>query len=349
LSTTLAYEDKPFLSAPKISFGGVTTFEWLFIILGGMLFFLPPIMFLGESTLASQNPIAWNFWMTAAISAPHVNAAYVRLERKIVQGRLNAFFGIPLYLVFLALLGLAAWLGRYLEFMTAVNVWQSFHYVRQVYGISRVYAHENIETHLSRRLTYWAFHLAMPLFVLGRWSLLFDVWKGKASPSDVIIPVHMPDALMTCCFVLAIVGFGLGISAEFIKSKQGVYNPVGLVNLLGYYFIHWFGFLSASCYWRGFFAVTIYHAVQYLGLVFLQEKKQRKNPPAFLCLWDKTPVVVTFLAFWLAIFLVGHTVLDFVLPSFNIYWLQWTAVFLGAQSAHHYAIDTFLWRAKVGK
>ncbi|PWU01107.1 MAG: hypothetical protein C5B53_03255 [Candidatus Melainabacteria bacterium] len=348
MSTTFAYKEKSFLSTPKITFGGVTVFEWQFVILGGMIFFLPLIMLLSEPTLAGSNPIAWYFWMNAIISMPHVNAAYVRLQRKVSEGKVNAFYGVPLYLIFVALLGVAACFGRYLEFMTAVNVWQSFHYVRQVYGVSRVYSHENRETTLSRRLTYFAYHLAMPLFVLGRWNVLFNVWKGR--PSDVIIPVHMPDALMTCCFALAFVGIVLGLLAELLKFRQNLaYNPVGLITLLAYYAIHWFGFLSASYYFRGFFAVTIYHAVQYLGLVWLKEKQQRENPAAYLCLWDRMPVVIPFLAFWLLIVLIGSTFTESVIPTLNIYWLQWSAVLLGAQSAHHYAIDTFLWRAKVGK
>jgi len=348
LITAFAYKEKPFLSAPKISFGGVTAFEWQFVILGGMVFFLPIIMFFSEPLLASKNPISWYFWMTAIISMPHVNAGYVRLQRKISEGKLSAFYGLPLYLIFVVLLGVAALFGRYLEFMTAVNVWQSFHYVRQVYGVSRIYGRENRETKLTRRLTYFAYHLAMPLFVLGRWNLFFIVWKGQHT--DDIIPLHMPDVLMTCCFVLAFVGIVLGLAAELFKVRQNqVYNPVGLINLLVYYAIHCFGFLSVSFYFRGFYAVTIYHAVQYLGLVWLQEKRQRKNPAAYLCLWDRTPVVVAFLAFWLLIVLIGSTITESVIPSLNIYWLQWSAVLLGAQSAHHYAIDTFLWRAKVGR
>lgn len=279
---------------------------------------------------------------------PHVNAAYFRLQRKISEGRVQAFYGVPLYLIFVALLGVAAFFGRYLEFMTAVNVWQSFHYVRQVYGVSRVYGRENRETDRTRQLTFLGYHLAMPLFVLGRWSLMFDVWRG--APHDTIIPLHMPDALMAFSLVLAVVGLALGLAAEWLKLRQNaVYNPVGLINLLIYYAIHWFGFLSADYFYRGFFAVSIYHAVQYLGLVWLHEKQGRKNPAAYLCLWDKVPVLLPFLAFWMLIILVGSTFTQSVLPSFDIYWLHLSAVLLGAQSAHHYAIDTFLWRAKVGR
>lgn len=347
MSTALALKEKPFLSAPKITFGAVTLFEWQFVILGGMLFFLPVLMYMGEPVLWAKNPIAWTFWLNAAISMPHVNATYVRLQRKIGEGKVHAFIGFPLFIAFAAILAVATYYGRYLEAMTVVNVWQSFHYVRQVYGLSRVYAHENVESSRVRRLNFLAYHLAMPLFVLGRWSMLFQVWKGK--PSDILIPVHMPDEVMTLCLCLAVVALLSGISAEIMKMRQNVYNPVGLVNLLVYFFIHWFGFLAPAYYMRGFFAVTIYHAIQYLALVWLTEKKQRKDPAVYLCLWGKVPTVLAFFSFWLVIFVVGYLVAVKMLPTLNTYWVEWAVVLLGAQSAHHYAVDYFLWQGKAGK
>jgi hypothetical protein len=350
LSITLAYQQdlKGLLQRGKVSLGDITPFELQFILLGGMCFFLPIIMLAGEQVLWSTNPISWNFWMNAAISAPHVTSTYVRLQRKISEGKIHALLGFPLYAGIVALLGLCSLNGHFLEFMTAVNVWQSFHYVRQVYGVSRFYAAKNQESNLTRQLSYLSYHLAMPLFVLGRWSMLFDQWHGK--PSDVIIPVHMPGMAMVIFFALAAIAFTLGIAAEIIKfSNQEVYNPAGLINLLAYNFIHCFGFLSTAYYMRGFFAVTIYHAIQYLGLVFILEKSQRKNPPAFLGLWQKSPILVSFLAFWFVLFSFGHILENNILVWFNSYWTQCTAILLGSLSAHHYAVDTFMWRAAVGK
>src|SRR6202011_5682994 len=112
-----------------------------------------------------------------------------------------------------------------------------------------------------------------PLFVFGRWDTLYTVWRGI--PSNVIIPVHFPPLFMNACWALFCGAVGLGLLAEARKMGRGLrsYDPIGLVTMLAFYVIHAYGFLSVSHYQRGFFAVTIFHGVQYLGLLWLLENQ----------------------------------------------------------------------------
>src|SRR5205807_10139645 len=176
------------LGWPRWNLGRTPVFDWLFIVLGGIPLFLPFLFFMGESGLSKSAPVYWYFWMNAVTSAPHVYSTYCRLGRKIGEGMVTGWMGFPCYALCVGLLALASVKGFFLQAMTGVNVWQSVHYVRQVYGVSRLYGRGEFADARVRRLSYYAFHLSMPLFVLGRWHTLYTVWGGR--PSTTIIPVH---------------------------------------------------------------------------------------------------------------------------------------------------------------
>ena len=87
--------------------------------------------------------------------------------------------GLPLYAGICALLVIATKTGHFVEAMTAVNLWQSVHYCRQVYGVSRLMSRNGTDDERTRTLSYYGFHAALPLFVLGRWNVLYTVWGAK--------------------------------------------------------------------------------------------------------------------------------------------------------------------------
>jgi hypothetical protein len=348
MNTQLIYRSNIKVGAfPQMTLGNISLLEWQLIIFGGLVFSLPIVLLMGENTLWSKNPIAWIFWANALFNAPHVFSTWVRLQRKIAEKRIAKFYGLPLYICVAGILAIAVVEKLYLEVMTAISVWQNFHYARQVYGVGRFYTDRSQETVLDRKLMFWAFHLAMPLFVLGRWSVLYTAWHGKSS--NEVIPVQMPDAAMALFWVLALVGLCLGLSMEFLKFRRPVYNPVGLVILLVYFLLHWFGFLSVAFYLRGFIAISIYHAIQYLGMVWINERKERKQSAPLLGLWSNASPRVSFLCFWLILFSVGFVAEHKILVWFNVYWASFAMVILSAMSTHHYAVDTIMWRAKMGQ
>src|SRR6476659_1617167 len=81
----------------RITLRGTSVFDWLFVILGGLPFYLPLLFMLGEQGLSQTNPIYWYLWINAAISSPHVYSTYVRLSRKISERRVRWWVGFPLY------------------------------------------------------------------------------------------------------------------------------------------------------------------------------------------------------------------------------------------------------------
>ncbi|CAN5394010.1 hypothetical protein BH11CYA1_BH11CYA1_17350 [soil metagenome] len=336
----------------SLTFGKNSLFDVAFIILGGLPFYLPYLFFLGEAGLRANIPFDWAFWGNQVVSMPHVWATYARLTRKIGEGKVNFLFGAPAYIAVVAFLIVASLNGFFLEAMTAVNVWQSFHYLRQVYGISRYFARPDSESDFERKLSFWAYHLAMPLFIIGRWNMLYIYWHGK--PSDAIIPVGFPAPLLTALYILAGVGLAVGLYLELLKYRRLAngsakqYDCSGLLTLLVYFAIHWFGFLSIQFYFIGFITVTIFHAVQYLAISWHFEEMQSTTNIFTAKALKALPTLASFAAFWLVVYLIGDFAQSVLMPMGNSFYPKFAMVCLSSVSAHHYLVDTVLWGRKAG-
>jgi hypothetical protein len=172
------------------------------------------------------------------------------------------------------------------------------------------------------------------------------VWGGKAS--GAIIPVDVASWIMAICWALAFVGMGAGLMSEYrsYRRSTGEWNPARLVTLIVYYAIHIFGFLSITFYQRGFFAVTIFHAVQYLALVWVLERAKATGVRQKA--YGALPQMAAFPLFWGLLFLAGYAFENYVFMSANSLWPFMAAVGLAAVSAHHYAVDSVMWRRAAG-
>lgn len=327
------------VSAPSI---------WFWVILGGLPVIYPLVWLLGEAELAATQPIYWYFWVNAIVSAPHVYATYLRLQRKISEGRVHPMWGLPGYLICTALLGIFAACGYFVAAMTAVNLVQTYHYLRQVYGIQRLTTREFPRSNRSELLLSLAYHLPMPLFVLGRWNMLAVLWR---EPSPYIIPVPVSDAILGGCAVAAFVGLLCGIAGELertshlrSRSTSDPYAAAGWVQLVLYFVIHWYGFLSIENYQRGFFLITIFHAVQYLSVVWLFEKKSLSERAPFL---RALSFEQSLLLFWAVACAGAYGIEQQLLSHLGVLWPMLATIMLSAVSAHHYLVDAVIWRQGV--
>lgn len=324
-----------------------TSFEWLFVITGSIAFVLPILLWMGEQTLGSESPIYWYFWMGSLVSAPHVYATYVRLYRKIRDKSVSMWIGFPAYFGCVGVLFIALYAGFYVEALTAVNVWQSWHYLRQTYGVSCLYGNQTSFDEVDRRIRYWAYHLVFPWLIFGRWDMLHTIWNGQSS--DAIIPVSFGPAVMYPLSLIAMAGFYLAIVGEvrLIANNKANYRPIGLFCFVTCMLVHWYGFMVPEHYQRGFFAVSIFHAVQYMALVWHFEHQTAKEKGNRIAI-AVTPLV-GFLVFWLMLYLVGYEFEQQFLPFLGSFWLDASTILFAAISAHHYSVDTFIWRRNVGK
>ncbi|HEY1784723.1 MAG TPA: hypothetical protein VGG30_04210, partial [Pirellulales bacterium] len=106
---------KPATAAATRAIASPTWFEWFFVITGGLVVALPFVAAMGEKALFAQSPINWYLWVSALVSSPHVYATYVRLQRKIVEGKAHWLTGFPLYFGTVGTLAAASLAGFFVE------------------------------------------------------------------------------------------------------------------------------------------------------------------------------------------------------------------------------------------
>jgi len=336
---------------PQVGFGRADLFDIIFVMLGGLPLFLPLAFLAGEQRMTQQIPFDWLFWANQLVSLPHVMASYVRLERKIQEKKAHPLLGSPAYLVILMLLSLATITGHIVVAMTVVNVWQSYHFLRQVWGVDRYFSRYSGESALERKLTFWAFHGAMPFFVIGRWNMLYQAWHGK--PSEYIIPVAFPDWLLISLGTLALASLLIGLLSEAFKFRRAVqsateYNISNLLVLITYFGIHWLGFLSIQFYFIGFFAITLFHAIQYLAITWKYEISQNQTNTFTKRLIEKIPRAYSYVAFCVLLYFVGDLFEKGLFSFGNMLWPKLAATCLSSMSTHHYLIDSIVWRKQSG-
>ena len=122
---------------------------------------------------------------------------------------------------------------------------------------------------------------------------------------------------------------------------------MSLINYLVFWGIHAYGFVILTHYQRGFFAVTIFHAVQYLALVWILERKTAIEKGGSW--YPRLPNILGFAAFWSALFILGYGYEQKVTVALNNYWMEASTILLASVSAHHYFVDAFIWRKKTGQ
>jgi hypothetical protein len=322
-----------------------TTFEWFFVISGGLAVFLPFILLIGEQELSQQNVIHWYFWLSVIIGSPHVYSTYVRQQRKIAEGKSSLWLSLPAYLMIVGCLSAIHYAGFFVETITAVNVWQSFHYLRQTYGVGCLYGGQKNFDETDRRLRWWSYHLVFPYLIIGRWDMLYDAWGGQ---SYDLIPVNFDDSMMRFLAVIALLGLYSQCISEvrLIRRNGRDYRPTGLICYSVCMGIHYYGFMILSHFQRGFEAVTFFHAMQYLALVWVLERRQRA---ATGNQWiQAVPNLVGFLMFWLALYVLGYGWEQYLTTAISNWWLIASTILLSSISVHHYIADSFLWRRSVG-
>ena len=323
-----------------------TPFEWFFVITGGLGFFLPFIWCVGERELSTESLIHWYYWLSVLIGSPHVYATYVRLQRKITEGKAHFLWGIPAYVAIVGLLTSVHSIGYFVVTITLVNVWQSFHYLRQTYGVSCLYGGQKNFDAVDRKRRWWAYHLVFPYLIFGRWDTLYDAWEGRTYD---LIPMDFNASFMTILLFIACIGFSIQIASEFIlfRKSPSDYNPTGLICFLVCIGIHYYGFMVLSHFQRGFEAVTFFHAMQYLALVWVLERSERQKTGTH---WIAAiPNLSGFLVFWLVLFVLGFGWEQYVTAGIGKWWVIASTILLSAVSVHHYVVDSIIWRRSIGR
>jgi hypothetical protein len=282
-------------------------------------------------------------WYQALAANPHLTATYVRLgtEPGLRQRWRAATFLLPAGLLLAVLLvyftteraGLTA-------LVTLTIAWAYWHYTRQSWGVARLYQRRLSAADAQDR---WLLSLAIhvPAVAAAVW------WLRQAPPWLIGLPMFTVPVPEVLAWALVVVG-PLALLPALWRAYQGAgAGRVGRLDLVT-------AVMNAAVFYLalvinpwpevGYWAVSLWHTVQYLAIVYATQARVAVAQGGFLHWWTARPwlyyagvVVAAFLILAVPFrFARAVGVPDMAVTVAGI--TVWLVVTL-----HHYLLDTLIW------
>jgi hypothetical protein len=278
----------------------------------------------------------------------HVIATYTRLAFDAQTLRVHRFLAVDLLvIVTLATLGVALTAGAWV-IATAFLYLQWFHYMRQGYGIARMYFRATPDGRMqgSRDLIADCAIYLVPIYgIASRSATMDDRFLGFA-----VKPLVLPDPIVTLLGIAA----AAAVIAWMAKTTRAA--------LAGTLDVHYAGFVASrigifllAYIWMadvnvGWLAINIWHNFQYVLVVWMSNAKRYAGgiePTArFLSRISQPGRVALYFAWCLTITTIVYAALD-----------RFTVLVLGGGMAvtigiymginfHHYIVDALIWKRR---
>lgn len=244
------------------------------ILVSGSTFSDTPILLLGQE-------MTWAEITLGALIHSHLVAVFFRSHRN------KSIF--PLYPARFIWIPLILWLAIASSIFVAVvatvvaTFWDVWHSGAQTFGFARIYdRNAGVPPKEFRRLEFWMNQLLYAGPILGGATMLahvssFDDFEDIGTTFFSAVPVAMEDNQST--LTIAILGIGTLVALAYVAAhvrayRQGIRvsrQKVFLVATTGLCSIYTWGF---NTWGEAFFIMNLFHAVQYLALVWAAEKEQ---------------------------------------------------------------------------
>ena len=317
------------LRNPTFDLGLILGVLALALALGGIVTARPELL---------VSVLLFDFWL---IAYPHVASMYTRiaLDRPGVRAHRFLLFGLP-PIVLVATAGVA-WLGGVVALNTLYFYWQTHHYTKQSYGISRAYQRRSGAPAGERDWLSAGVVFAFPL-----WGILHRAHQRP--PQFYGMPLWsppVPRALVVAAAVLA-----LGTLAAWIRRLRRAPRSAGLVLfLLSHVVITVISYLAIPDVTRGWLFINVWHNAQYIVFVWAANARRFSGgvdpERPFLSRLSQPTYIVRYAAVCLGLSTAFYLALGEALP--RIAWQVLPMVLVGhlAVNFHHYLVDAVIWRS----
>ena len=278
----------------------------------------------------------------------HVVSTYTRLgfsSRGLLR---NRFLALDLLLVIVLATTVLAFTAGAWVVASAFLYLQWFHYMRQGYGISRMYFRTTPDGHVTgaRDLVANAVIYVVPIFAIAQRSMTMgDTFL--AMPVKTIVP---PQIVVTALAVAAAVTIG----AWFLRFGQRVGSGTADLRYEGFVFSHIIIFLVAYVWIDdanvGWLAINVWHNLQYVMVVWMVNVKKYAGRvdggEPLLSRISQPGRPLTYFACCLVI----TTVVYLVLNQFTVLVMggglaATLGVYMGI-NFHHYVVDAMIWKRR---
>lgn len=305
------------------------------ISISGSAFSGETFFFLGLETTAAELALG-------TLIHAHLVAVFFRSHgnRDIFSRYPRRFVLVPI-LLYLAVVS-SMWVA--ITATVVATFWDVWHSGAQTFGFARIYdRNAGVPPQLGRRLDLWINQLLYAGPILGGATLIdhlstFESYEDIGATFFTAIPAHAPGYQKYLTTVVVIGGtllVAIYILAQLHLARRG-YKPsrlkIFIVASTGITSVYTWGFNSWG---EAFFIMNLFHAVQYLALVWAME---RKRITAMFRLGERRGLGGA--AFLLAVFAYGFgaQALD---PGLKGWWALTIVV-----SLMHFWYDGFIWSVK---
>lgn len=294
------------------------------------------------------------------LGSHHIVAMYTRLCFDKESLKENRFYLTGLPVLVIAGIVLAMWISNGPEIITTVYLyWQWFHYTRQSYGITRIYARkEPPQSTLDTRLTNFMLY-AVPL-----WGILFISREHNLNPAinflgsnfwSIPVPAALLDAVGLAALA-ATVWWVVRLPQRYLEKKLAVLPTLYIISHLlifmtGYWYL---GRMSLNLGWL---VINIWHNCQYIMIVWLYNNNRFRsgvdaNHP-FLStisqerfLWKYLGVCLLITAVLSgAMKLFAAKLAPSLLPNLVVEG-GWAVLVYQGLNFHHYIVDSYIWKVR---
>jgi hypothetical protein len=307
------------------------------------------------------NPMVFMVLLYADIyllGSHHLVAMYTRLCFDRASAKENRFY--LTWLPIIVVLGIIAamWAtGGTVIISTVYLYWQWFHYTRQSYGITRIYARKEVpQSTFDVRLQN------LLLYIVPLWGILFISLEHLKNPKMQFLfsefwGVFDKLSVSTAQGILDAVGM-VALPTRYLEGKLAVMPTLYIITHLlifmtGYY---WLGRIHINLGWL---VINIWHNCQYILIVWLYNNNRfrsgvdeqhpflsRISQVEFLWKYFGTCIAIT-----LAVALSIRVFAGYVAPNFLPQLVMeegggWAVLIYQALNFHHYIVDSFIWKVR---
>jgi hypothetical protein len=277
----------------------------------------------------------------------HVVATYTRIAFTADALRQNRFMAIDLLLIVTAVtLALAFTAGAWVV-ATSFLYLQWFHYMRQGYGIGRMYYRatpEGREAGARDLITDLVIYLVPVYGIAARSATMGE--KFLELPVKTLV---LPEAAVMALGAAAALATGVWVVRSAASFARGTLN----VQYAGFVLSHVAIFLAAYILIDdanvGWLAINVWHNFQYVMVVWMANTKRFAAEPAprpsFMARISQPHRVAAYFTTCLAISTIVYVVLGRFVAAFGGGLAITLGIYMGI-NFHHYIVDAFIWKRR---
>ena len=276
----------------------------------------------------------------------HVVATYTRLAFTAETLRKNRFLAVDLLLlVTAATLALAFTAGAW-AVATAFLYLQWFHYMRQGYGLARMYFRASPEGQVagSRDIATDLVIYLVPIYAIAARSATM----GETFLDLPVKTLVLPHAAITALGLAALIAGTMWALRTAVAFTRGTLDGLYASFVVSHVAIFYIGYIAIENANTGWLAINIWHNLQYVLVVWMMNTKRYAGADAvmsFIARISQPGRVVRYFLSCIAISTVIYVVLGGFVAALGGGMALTVGLYMGI-NFHHYIVDALIWKRR---